>query len=160
MITSIITKTFDLAVLSAKEREQVAAYREQVSDEVVLNRGLIIDFLWRTTRVRLTTDDETVRQLLDSLKDSAFQLVRSGELSLQRVFPDKLKRPAQPVTTDGKGTRQYLGWIQRDKTVSELLRRYYGKIELVKRQVGAGTGRVDVRYLAFMLRVIGNSLKK
>jgi hypothetical protein len=160
MIASIITKTMDLVVLSAKEREQVAAYREQVYDEVALNLALVHVFLGKAKRVRLTVEDaDALKALLASLKDSSFQRVSSGELSLKRVLPDKLKRPAQPEKSDGKGTRQYLLWIQEDKTAGELLRRYYRKIEFLKRMHTTDTG-VDVRYLGFMLWVVSNSIKK
>ena len=135
MITSVIAKTMDLVALSAKEREQVAAYREQISDEVALNRSLLADFVKRKKRVRVSPEDaDEFKALLGLLKDSAYQRVQSGDLSLKRVFPDKLHRPASPDASDGKGTRQYLSWVQKDQTVSELLRRFFGKIELLTAQ--------------------------
>lgn len=161
MITSIITKTMDLIALSAAEREKVTHYREQLADEIAINRDLLNRFLKQTGQVRVGRENAPDTQLLlGHLKDTTFQRIRAGDLSLKRVFPDKLKRPIAPDKSDGKGTRQYLSWIKSDQSVSDLLRRFYRKVEVHRSSTPHDIGSIDIRYLSFMLRVASNSLKR
>jgi hypothetical protein len=160
MISSIITKTMDLVVLSAKEREKVALYREQTFDEVVLNRALLSRFQQENRKIRYGRDDaEKVAALMQSLRSNAFERVNAGDLSVKRIFPERLKRPDAPDASDGKGTRQYLSWISNDVYLSDLLRRFYRKLDLHRHLATGGIGHIDVRYLVFILSVLSGSFK-
>lgn len=158
MIGSIITKTMDLVVLSAKERELVANRRELMADEVAINRSLISSHIKASRKMRQTTIEAA--PLIAALKTAAYLRVTSGELSLSRIFPDKLTKPARPSQSDEKGTRQYLSWIENDKTVADLLRRFHRKLELHRTPLTGEASYVDVRYLGFMLVVLDKSLKQ
>ena len=158
MIASIIAKTMDLVALSSKERELVAALRERVSDEIAINSDLVRDHLRRSKSVR--QNDAEVAPLLKRLKNSAYLRVTSGDLSIKRIFPEKLAKPFSPQDSDGKGTRQYLKWIEEDKTAGDLLRRFHRRLELLRTPSGNGESYVDVRYLGFMLSILRNSIKK
>lgn len=161
MIASIITKVMDFAALSAKERARVKALRDNVADEVNHNRKLLEEYLSRAARVPVGTEsDSDARQVLTLLRRSDFEKVRNSEIPLRTYFPEPLSRPAVPPKTDRKGTRQHLAWIKNDRSVSDLLKRYYGNVEFLRSRPAESKSRPDVRYLRFLLVVIARSIKK
>jgi hypothetical protein len=89
-----------------------------------------------------------------------FEKVRNSEIPLDRYFPEPISRPTEPPASDGKGTRQYLAWTRNDRTVGDLLKRYYGNVEFLKCRPTDAKRKADFRYLAFLLMMVARSMKK
>lgn len=161
MITSLITKTMDLIALSAAEREKVAHYREQIADEVIVNDELLDRLIRRYGKKRVTIENQDdVLRIFGGLKDGAFQRVSAGDLSLKRIFPEKLNRIPIRLIPESNGTMQYYVWTFNDKTVSDLLRRFYRNLDTHRSNVFLEPYKIDIGYLSFMLDLLRRSIKK
>lgn len=159
LTTSLITTVMGLVPGVAKDRERIKAFRENVRAEIDLNLKLLEDFLKASGVVRADASDSSKLSLLfEKLSVERFAKLCDSEISVGRVFSQKLSRPELPTESDGKGTIQYLDWIKKDVTLADLLRRFYGRVEFLRRR--HSTARVDVRYLAFLLRVARSSVGK
>lgn len=160
-VLAMVGTVMGLVPLAAKDRAKVKALRQDLIFEIHQNRQMIADFLKSHKQVRFSSEHTSqLRHLLGSLPTASFERIRSSEISIDRYFPEKLVKPNVPDQPDKKGTRQYLIWMHRDKSMPDLLRRYYGRIVILKHRIGDDLGWIDIRYLAFILRVINSSLKK
>lgn len=160
-VLAMVGTVMGLVPLAAKDRTKVKALRQDLIFEIHQHRQLVADFLKNHKQVRFGSDNVSqLRHLLGSLPTTSFERIRSSEIPIDRYFPEKLVKPSVPDQPDNKGTKQYLIWMSRDKSLPDLLRRYYGRIAFLQHRIGDERGWVDIRYLAFMLRVINSSLKK
>jgi hypothetical protein len=160
MIFPVVTKTMDLVALSVKERQKAAVAREKVADEVLLNLK-IIEASLRKTKGLPRTDQERkeVFRLVGRLRTIGFTKVTDGDIPLSQIFDKPLRFPAPRSLGEEKAMKRYLSWISRDKTTADLLRRVYIRIGILQQLAESETGRADLRYLAFMLRVLSDSLR-
>lgn len=161
MVASLITWGIDKYLKKGEQKEAIKALRVNVIDEVKINLN-VLDRYFVAERKALDTDatQELKRKAIISLVQKDLDEVFSCGILYSKIFPEIINHQNALKTNNDRKIRQYVRWIEKDKTAADLLRRVRIRFAKIKQSTMDGEDLGDFGYLYFQLRTFLNSLDK